>query len=251
MSFSEIVNEADEAIVSKPTVIRNASDVQRLKLDKLMKHPDRPILLPEKPKERGIPVVPEFVRNVMGSSAGAGSGEFHVYRHLRRKEYARQKYMREKGERERLDQEYHEKLEDNKRKADQKTAKKRAKRIKRKNRKGSGKPLLTKSDSEEELSDSAPESNDDECKEKVESPKIVEEANEDNEKMKGENTEKSNQEILSSIEQGNDEIVEKQTNDDNKEMKEKDTEESNTDNRIEEKNAEQTNKNEDCQNDEI
>lgn len=34
----------------------------------------------------------------MGSSAGAGSGEFHVYRHLRRKEYARQKFIQEKGQ---------------------------------------------------------------------------------------------------------------------------------------------------------
>lgn len=33
----------------------------------------------------------------MGSSAGAGSGEFHVYRHLRRKEYARQKQIQEQS----------------------------------------------------------------------------------------------------------------------------------------------------------
>lgn len=46
-----------------------------------------------------MPSVPDFVRNVMGSSAGAGSGEFHVYRHLRRKEYARQKYLKESAER--------------------------------------------------------------------------------------------------------------------------------------------------------
>lgn len=45
-----------------------------------------------------MPPVPDFVRNVMGSSAGAGSGEFHVYRHLRRKEYARQKYLKESAE---------------------------------------------------------------------------------------------------------------------------------------------------------
>lgn len=33
----------------------------------------------------------------MGSSAGAGSGEFHVYRHLRRKEFARQKQIQQKS----------------------------------------------------------------------------------------------------------------------------------------------------------
>lgn len=54
--------------------------------------------MPERPKAKNTPSVPEFVRNVMGSSAGAGSGEFHVYRHLRRKEYARQKFIQEKAQ---------------------------------------------------------------------------------------------------------------------------------------------------------
>lgn len=34
---------------------------------------------------------------MIGSSAGAGSGEFHVYRHLRRKEYARQRFIEEQA----------------------------------------------------------------------------------------------------------------------------------------------------------
>jgi hypothetical protein len=59
---------------------------------------EKPAPVPERPKEKNVPHVPDFVRNVMGSSAGAGSGEFHVYRHLRRKEYARQKFIQEKGE---------------------------------------------------------------------------------------------------------------------------------------------------------
>ena len=55
-------------------------------------------MIPERPKEKKGLYVPDFVRNVMGSSAGAGSGEFHVYRHLRRKEYARQKAISEISE---------------------------------------------------------------------------------------------------------------------------------------------------------
>lgn len=59
---------------------------------------DKPVYIPEPRSDKKSPHVPEFVRNVMGSSAGAGSGEFHVYRHLRRKEYARQKHIQLKAE---------------------------------------------------------------------------------------------------------------------------------------------------------
>ncbi|CAK9829763.1 PRKR-interacting protein 1 homolog [Anthophora retusa] len=116
----------------KPVVAKTAIDLQRLKLQKLMKNPEKPVILPERPKAKSTPTVPEFVRNVMGSSAGAGSGEFHVYRHLRRKEYARQKFIQEKGHKELLDSEYHQKIEENKRIAEEVTAKKRAKRLKKK-----------------------------------------------------------------------------------------------------------------------
>ncbi|XP_032683855.1 PRKR-interacting protein 1 homolog [Odontomachus brunneus] len=121
--------EKDE---EKPVVAKTAVDLQRLKLVKLMKNIDKPMILPERPKAKSTPSVPEFVRNVMGSSAGAGSGEFHVYRHLRRKEYARQKFIQEKAHKELLDAEYHQKLEENKKLAEQVTAKKRAKRLKKK-----------------------------------------------------------------------------------------------------------------------
>ncbi|KYN05797.1 PRKR-interacting protein 1 like protein [Cyphomyrmex costatus] len=121
--------EKDE---EKPIVPKTAVDLQRLKLMKLMKNVDKPVILPERPKAKNTPSVPEFVRNVMGSSAGAGSGEFHVYRHLRRKEYARQKFIQEKAHKELLDDEYHQKLEENKRLAEEATAKKRAKRLRKK-----------------------------------------------------------------------------------------------------------------------
>lgn len=103
--------------------------------------------------------VPSFVRNVMGSSAGAGSGEFHVYRHLRRKEYARQKCIQAKSMREQLDDEYQAKLEKNRIEAEAKTAKKRAKRQKRKQR---AKKPKTKPDDEEEEKQQTSDDDDDE-----------------------------------------------------------------------------------------
>lgn len=115
----------------------------------------------------------------MGSSAGAGSGEFHVYRHLRRKEYARQKHMKLLSEKEILDIEFQEKLENNQRIADEKTNKKRQKRLKKKSKQKNKtkKPKIEEQNSEsddEELSGSDKEvTNDDENSEDVgESTKI-------------------------------------------------------------------------------
>lgn len=135
-------------------------------------------MIPERPKEKNSTHVPEFIRNVMGSSAGAGSGEFHVYRHLRRKEYARQKYIQMKSEKELLDEAYKKKLEENAKAAELKTAKKRAKRLKKKekmkNRKKKPKLEAVKQEvsedceSNEEDSDNIKETDTIETKEKIE-----------------------------------------------------------------------------------
>ncbi|XP_014668028.1 PREDICTED: PRKR-interacting protein 1 homolog [Priapulus caudatus] len=126
------VKDDEKSASDKVVVPKTATQIQRMKLEKLMKNPEKPVDIPEGPRERSLSKPPDFVRNVMGSSAGAGSGEFHVYRHIRRREYARQQLIEETGKREDENEAYHEKLNKHKTEAEARTAKKRAKRLKKK-----------------------------------------------------------------------------------------------------------------------
>lgn len=68
---------------------------QRAQLAKLLKDPSKPVYIPPPAKEKTIRPPREMMKNVQGSSAGAGSGEFHVYKANRRREYERLKIMEE------------------------------------------------------------------------------------------------------------------------------------------------------------
>ena len=97
-----------------------------------MSNPTKPVFIPQPRKEKDVNKAADFQYNVMGSSAGAGSGEFHVYRQIRRKEADRQKELGKRKDRDDMNEAYHQKLEENEKAAEERTAKKRAKRQKKK-----------------------------------------------------------------------------------------------------------------------
>ena len=97
-----------------------------------MSNPTKPVFIPQPRKEKDVNKAADFQYNVMGSSAGAGSGEFHVYRQIRRKEADRQKELGRRKDRDDMNDAYHQKLEENEKAAEERTAKKRAKRLKKK-----------------------------------------------------------------------------------------------------------------------
>ncbi|KRX19614.1 PRKR-interacting protein 1 -like protein [Trichinella nelsoni] len=76
---------------------KTAMDEQRRRLEKLLQNIEKPAYIPEKPKEWKPEPPPEFVRNVVGSSAGAGSGEYHIYRNIRKKENERLQYIEQQA----------------------------------------------------------------------------------------------------------------------------------------------------------
>lgn len=133
--------------------------LQQEKLDRLFQKIDKPVFIPEPLKEKPTIQAPkDFVRNVSGSSAGAGSGDFHVYRAQRRREYARMKSMEDQEIKEVVDKEYEEKLAKLRAEDEERTAKRRLKRQKRNKKKGE---VLKKHENNEDKSIEAENENKD------------------------------------------------------------------------------------------
>ncbi|KAF9893123.1 PRKR-interacting protein 1 [Aspergillus nanangensis] len=103
-------------------------------IEHLFRDPERDLKLPNPSKPRtstSLPAPPEIVANVQGSSAGAGSGEFHVYKASRRREYERLRMMQSEVDQEKANVSWENEQDDLKRKDDEKTEKNRKKREKR------------------------------------------------------------------------------------------------------------------------
>ncbi|CAF1628241.1 unnamed protein product, partial [Didymodactylos carnosus] len=75
-------------------ILKTATEIQRARLDRLMDNVAKPVFIPEKKDLRQPRAFQphEFVRNVMGASAGAGSGEFDIYRGCRRRQLIREAF---------------------------------------------------------------------------------------------------------------------------------------------------------------
>ena len=80
-------------------------------------------------------IPPEKVVNPYGSTAGAGSGEFHIYRHSRNRELQRQKFMELSAAEQQLEQQYQQQLAENQEWEKERTAKRQKKRQRQKNAK--------------------------------------------------------------------------------------------------------------------
>ena len=117
----------------------------------LFKDPSKEIQLPGAPKQRtssSLTAPPEIVANVQGSSAGAGSGEFHVYKASRRREYERLRLMQAEVDKEKNDEEWEKEREAAKRRDDEKTEKNRRRREKKRAARGKQKDSGEKSGGE-------------------------------------------------------------------------------------------------------
>ncbi|KAJ6499946.1 DUF1168-domain-containing protein [Mycena vitilis] len=111
-----------------------AVERQRSQLERLLKDPLKPAFVPPPPKDKTIRPPREMMKNVQGSSAGAGSGEFHVYKASRRREYERLKLLEETSQKEVEEAAFERKRREAEDLAESKTAKNRAKRQKKKER---------------------------------------------------------------------------------------------------------------------
>ncbi|WWC92715.1 uncharacterized protein L201_007674 [Kwoniella dendrophila CBS 6074] len=145
--------ERNDAGPSKKYYGTSVIDQQRRQVEKLLANPERQQNISVGTKEKTLRAPREMMKNVQGSSAGAGSGEFHVYKQSRRREYERIKIMNDKARAEEEQSAFQTRQAERDAIADAKTAKNRAKRQKRKqgnnNKKsGSSTPNLTSNSGE-------------------------------------------------------------------------------------------------------
>ncbi|KAJ2863868.1 PRKR-interacting protein 1 [Coemansia aciculifera] len=125
-------NDTGDTLTQERKPSNKASAKQRAHIEHLMQNIDKPIELPQSSNKRSLlKPPPEIVLNVKGSSAGAGSSDFHTYRELRRKEHLRIKLMEAEAAEDVLGEEFNRERESLKRQDEEKTAKNRAKRQKR------------------------------------------------------------------------------------------------------------------------
>ncbi|KAG4429468.1 hypothetical protein IFR05_015044, partial [Cadophora sp. M221] len=109
-------------------------------IDSLFSKPDQEIRIPGSNalmthnNPNGGP--PEIVQNVQGSSAGAGSGEFHVYKASRRREYERLRGMDEEVRKEEEGAHWDREKREREERDREKTRKNREKRERLKRKKG-------------------------------------------------------------------------------------------------------------------
>lgn len=122
--------------IKKRLVNQTATSTQAASLDALFAKPDQDIRLPHEARRAGASAPPEIVSNVQGSSAGAGSGEFHVYKASRRREYERLRAMDEEVAAERDGEVWDRERREREERDREKTRRNREKREKLKLKKG-------------------------------------------------------------------------------------------------------------------
>ncbi|KAK6745117.1 hypothetical protein RB195_011682 [Necator americanus] len=150
----------DDPIVEEERRAHTATDLIRMRLERLQQNIHKPAPLPARRSDLKAPrPPPEFVRNVVGSSAAAGSAEYHIYRINRKKEQNRLDYIAKVAEKEELDEEYRIHKEEIERLEAERTAKKRAKRQRRKDA-AKRKKMVKKEENEEESSEESSDDSD-------------------------------------------------------------------------------------------
>jgi hypothetical protein len=122
---------------SRPTKKRALTPVSEhaSHIDALFARPEKEVHIPAKAEAKSLAPPPEVVTSVQGSSAGAGSGEFHVYKASRRREYERVRLMDEEVAKETADKQWEEKREAERKRDEEKLNRNKAKRDKVKARK--------------------------------------------------------------------------------------------------------------------